>query len=152
MRTGPKPMTVEERVQRCLDRTIHNDDGCWVWQGTVDNNGYPTIHVRPRTLRVHRFLYAQLVRNPPPGLVLHHVCFNKRCVNPDHLEELTRAEHKRVHPYVTPRSEACFRGHQWTPDNTYVGNNGQRFCRACGHIRAAKLWAAGRYSRQRATA
>ena len=68
--------------------------GCWVWQRYVDKSGYGEIHV-PGYIgnrRAHRIIYERHKGKIPDGLDLDHLCRNRRCVNPDHLEPVTRRE------------------------------------------------------------
>jgi hypothetical protein len=65
----------------------------------------------------------------PEGLTIDHLCTNKACVNPEHLEPVTRGENVRRH-YSS--QEKCEKGlHFWTEDNTHVRPNGRRQCKAC---------------------
>jgi hypothetical protein len=77
----------------------------------------------------HRMAY-ELARDPiPAGLVIDHLCRNKRCVNPSHLE----AVEQRVNLLRGETNSAkthCINGHEFTPDNTYMWQ-GKRSCRAC---------------------
>lgn len=80
--------------------TINKSTGCWNWDGNVDKGtGYPRLSVRSdgsRThLRAHRYLYEREVGNIPKGMVLDHLCRNRKCVNPKHLEVTTDIENIR---------------------------------------------------------
>lgn len=61
-------------------------DGCWEWIGAHSTNGYAKIAVAGRSLYAHRVLYEVLVGPIPKGLVIDHLCCNKGCVNPSHME------------------------------------------------------------------
>lgn len=66
---------------------------CWEWTGARNGNGYGRVHVRPGKLAyAHRAVYALLVGPIPAGLDLDHLCRNRSCVNPLHLEPVTRGE------------------------------------------------------------
>lgn len=65
---------------------------CWVWTGATNTEGYASLRVRGRLVRAHRFGYEMLAGPIPRGLVLDHLCINPPCVNPAHLEPVTRAE------------------------------------------------------------
>jgi hypothetical protein len=96
---------------------------CWVWTGYLDR-GYG----RYRSNWAHRHAWKTLVGAIPEGLQLDHLCRNPPCVNPKHLEPVTSAENMRR------RKEAhttCFRGHEYTPENTYLRARGFRQCRTC---------------------
>jgi HNH endonuclease len=70
--------------------------GCWEWRGAVSDTGYGCFeYERNRVMSAHRYSYLQLVGAIPSGLVLDHLCRNKRCVNPAHLEPVTQAENLR---------------------------------------------------------
>lgn len=91
-----------ERFWARVDRT--NLDGCWLWLGRVDDDGYgrfklTTAPGHHRTVRAHRFAYEQTVGPIPDGLTLDHVrergCQHRHCVRPDHLEAVTHQENLR---------------------------------------------------------
>ena len=69
--------------------------GCWDWLGSVGTRGYGRIGVGGKMLQAHRFAYEQLVGPIADGLVLDHLCNNKRCVNPAHLEPVTVEDNVR---------------------------------------------------------
>jgi len=91
--------------------------------------GYGTIVVARRTIRAHRASYEAFVGPIPDGLDLDHLCRNKPCINPAHLEPVTRAENLRRHYALTVT--ACPHGHAYDHANTYVGPDGKRRCRSC---------------------
>ena len=65
---------------------------CWQWTGARDPNGYGLFRGNVRiTRRAHRFGYELLVGPIPDGLTLDHLCRNRGCVDPDHLEVVRRA-------------------------------------------------------------
>lgn len=82
--------------QRITER-IHKTESCWLWTGDVGNSGYGAFieHASRRTSPAHRSVYKILVGPIPVGLTLDHLCRNKLCVNPAHLEPVTLSENCR---------------------------------------------------------
>jgi hypothetical protein len=92
MRTAP--------IARLFERVVLVPDalgGCWRWTGPVSRRGYGQIQdrARGRPLLVHRVAYEWAIGPLADGLELDHLCETKRCVRPDHMEPLTKAEHSR---------------------------------------------------------
>lgn len=101
---------------------------CWPWQGTLKGNGYGELAIRPAKLLAHRVAYVVNVGPIPAGLQIDHLCRNRLCVNPAHLEPVTSRENTiRGKAFVTH----CPHGHAYTPENTYRRRNGHRYCREC---------------------
>jgi hypothetical protein len=109
------------------------DTGCWNWTGAKDRHGYGRISIRPDgTKFTHRVAYELLIGPIPQGLSLDHLCRNTSCCNPAHLEPVTHAENVR-RGASGPKTH-CPRGHEYTPENTYVrtrSGKGSRECRTC---------------------
>lgn len=84
-------------------------------------------------VRAHRV--AWILGGHEDAPVLHHVCKQRRCVNPEHLRASTPAEHNVLHALEITR---CVNGHAYTPENTYVYPNGRRDCRVCRVERLAR--------------
>lgn len=65
-------------------------DGCWAWKGAKTPTGYGVVSIERRARKAHRYSYLHLVGPVPDGLVLDHLCRNRACVNPAHMEPVTQ--------------------------------------------------------------
>ena len=130
--------TPEERfwARVCKDEP----NGCWVWTGSVDTRGYGMTHTLTselRMIRAYRLSYQLLVGPVPVGLELDHLCKNRRCCNPAHLEAVTHAVNTRRsdNPLArNARKTHCKHGHEFTPENTLMRSWGGRECRECRRL------------------
>lgn len=112
---------------------VDETTGCWVFTGHLNDSGYGIIvrkaEGRPH-IRAHRYYYELSVGSVPEGLVLDHLCRNRACVNPAHLEPVTNAENVARGAFAMRTH--CPKGHPYDEVNTYVGpNGGGRQCVAC---------------------
>lgn len=88
----PIRLTSQERFWPKVDR--RGDNECWPFLAYLNRDGYGQFHGEGEVL-AHRFAYRVLVGPIPEGLTLDHLCFNKACVNPAHLEPVTINENLR---------------------------------------------------------
>lgn len=129
-------MTLEERFWVKVNKQAPN--GCWEWIGAMSGNGYGSIRIDHKARNAHRVSYELVVGLIPEGLTLDHLCRNRACVNPEHLEPVTigvntlRGESVSA---INARKTHCVNGHEFTLENTYIrrqkGGYG-RMCRECG--------------------
>ncbi|MGQ4513709.1 HNH endonuclease [Streptomyces sp. DW26H14] len=108
---------------------------CWEWKASIKPNGYGQFGVASgRVVYAHRYAYELLVGPISEGADIDHLCRNRACVNPDHLDPVDRRTNLLRSPITLPgsaaRRGACRRGHPWTPDNTRF-ESGHRICRSC---------------------
>jgi hypothetical protein len=73
------------------------ESGCWIWQLTRGPRGYGEIRVDGKSRRAHRVVYARFHDDLSPDMDLHHTCFNRLCVNPAHLQQLSKSDHAKHH-------------------------------------------------------
>lgn len=115
-------------IDRILDKCVETSSGCWEFGGTICA-GYGVIRVDGATLRAHRVTFEHFRVPIPEGLVTDHLCENKPCVNPWHLEPVTR----KVNTQRAFARTHCAKGHELTPENTYHPPSGVGLgrCRVC---------------------
>lgn len=108
---------------------------CWIWQGTLDKNGYGVLSVgASNALYVHRYAYERFVGPIPHGLTLDHLCRTPACCNPAHLEAVTYKTNTLRGEGVSAenaRKTHCLHGHLLTGENLYIAVSGARVCKAC---------------------
>lgn len=109
-----------EQVGVPVDRIVVTDAGCWEWTGQRTAAGYGQY----RRNYTHRLSYEQHVGAIPEGLEIDHLCRNRACCNPDHLEPVTHAENMRRGSFGMRTH--CPRGHAYD-----AASKGGRYCTTC---------------------
>lgn len=127
----PEKLTVEQRFWAKVEPTGF----CWNWAAPPNSTGYGQFApIRGRKVLAHRFAYEALIGPIADGLYLDHLCRNRLCVNPDHLEPVTNRENLlRGFGFSAQnaRKTECDHGHRLAGDNLKIDSEGYRRCRAC---------------------
>lgn len=113
---------------------------CWIWQGNITSTGYGQTHYKGKPSKPHRVFYQEMVGPIGDGLTIDHLCRQKDCVNPTHLEPVTAAENLRRQfrsgsgsPAINASLTHCKHGHELSGSNVYhpPKNPTHRQCRIC---------------------
>lgn len=135
----PLNLTLAERIAK---RSRPQSNGCIESAYSKGSGGYSHLGFQGRTLFVHRVAY-ELAHGPiPPGLTLDHLCRNRACCNPDHLEPVTNKENilRGTAPSaINARMTECRNGHPFVG----VDSQGKRRCKTCRNTYVRERRAAG---------
>lgn len=128
---------------------IYNGTPCMPWPGIINASGYGRLSVSGRLILAHRAVYESHRGKIPPGLVIDHLCRNRCCVNPDHMEVVTVKENTLRGMNFSARNARkthCKRGHPFAGENLRIRRHkgsDERVCRTCEHAQ----WARARLQR-----
>lgn len=128
-------MTRVPVIDRILRRVVVDEDGCWIFTGSLVK-GYGSVSLEAgHTALTHRVVWEYFEGPVPDGLELDHLCRVTACCNPGHLEPVTHAENIARGEWNGPAAKRarthCVNDHEYTPENTYTRPDGRRRCRAC---------------------
>lgn len=128
----------ETNAQYIMNRMVVEASGCWRWTGST-TGGYGQCNFLRGERRAHRLAYRTFVGPIPEGLVLDHLCRNRSCVNPSHLEPVTNQTNVLRGTGSTAeraRMTHCREGHP-LERNPYRTSRNERWCRICQNQRKA---------------
>lgn len=135
-----KYLTEQERFESKFVKGV----GCWEWLGLLDKDGYGMFGVKRKTVRAHRYSFELYKTKIKKDLVIDHLCRNPKCVNPEHLEQVTQRENKARGfgaPALNSRKTHCIANHPLKGKNLYVQpKTGKRFCRTCDRRRSREMY------------
>ncbi len=126
------PLTGSQHVADRFWAKVQIEEDCWVWSGHL-TDGYGKFMWNHRQGQAHRFAYESFVGPIPEGLTIDHLCRNRACVNPAHMEPVTLAVNglRGVSPPATnARKTDCKWGHPLSGENLIARPDG-RECREC---------------------
>lgn len=116
---------------------VNKTGSCWIWTASRNSCGYGRFGLHRSSVLAHRIAYKLAVGEIPPGLTLDHLCRNRACVNPAHLDPVTIRENilrGEAPAALNARRTVCKRGHDFDQLNTHFRPNGKRDCLACRMI------------------
>lgn len=125
-------MNTRPVLERFYDKVLFTTD-CWEWQGHIIHNGYGQFGLNSKVVGSHRFAYELYNGKIPQGMTVDHLCRNRKCCNPEHLEIVTNKENILRGIGITAinsKKTHCKRGHPLSGDNLYKYKN-MRECKKC---------------------
>lgn len=121
-------------IERFLDKISKGNGECWIWVGAKDRFGYGNFTVGRVTMKAHRFSYQHFRGTIPAHLTCDHLCRQRSCVNPAHIELVSMRENLLrgdTFQARNARKTHCPKGHPFSDENTYHRPDGGRGCRKC---------------------
>lgn len=126
---------IEDELQRFI-KYIDLDilTGCWIWTGSLNTYDYGKFWLNNKTVQSHTVSYNYWKGKIPKGLQLDHLCRNRQCCNPNHLELVTSLENTKRGRNHNSEKTHCINGHEFTDKNTYIKNDRREY-RKCSSTR-----------------
>ncbi len=133
-------------MKRFWDK-VEKTDYCWNWKANKYKDGYGQFSIGKRKIAAHRYSYILARGDIQEDFVVDHLCGNKSCVNPLHLEVVTQKENVKrgIKNRTNINKTHCKRGHIFDEENTYINSKGRKVCRQCirdkrGNVKGVWGW------------
>lgn len=149
------------KLDRVWFQGIRQPNGCLLWTGRLDDQGYGRISPTLGATSIHRLAYRMFYGPIPAGLTIDHTCHHddpdcyagprcphRRCFEPTHLELATQSVNASLRRAPQRRVTHCRMGHPYDAANTYVTKEGWRRCKTCVQA-ATEVWRDKDGNRQR---
>ena len=128
--------------ERFWSKVAESPSGCWLWTAGQNGVGYGSYYLDGRQALAHRLAYEEMCGAIPDGLPLDHICRNRACVNPEHLEPVTQRVNnlRGVGCFAqNAAKDRCKNGHPLSgPNLMRRGKDGSRRCRTCNREAVAR--------------
>lgn len=136
------PAFTDVQIKAAFWSKVEKTEGCWLWKASKFKNGYGQFRRSDGGCLAHRFAYQWAYGSIPAGTEVDHVCGNRACVNPAHLQAVNHAVNLRRGNTFASKNAAkteCSRGHPFAGDNLFINVRGGRVCRICANARVLRL-------------
>ena len=128
------PSSLPQRIQA----KVAVDSSCWQWKACILDTGYGQVRADGKSRLAHRVIYEALIGPIPSGLTIDHLCRNRSCVNPEHMEIVTQRTNTLRGVGASARNAIkshCIHGHPFEAENLRIRPDGSRECRECANER-----------------
>lgn len=127
------PITIDW-LERTAQKFTISDSGCWSWNRFIGKNGYSQVSMNGVVYSGHRIMYTAVKGEIAKGLQLDHLCRNRACINPSHLEPVTlKLNLQRGRNWQREKTH-CPKGHEYTDMNIIRDIIGRRKCKQCSGV------------------
>jgi hypothetical protein len=107
----------------------------------ITTNGYSRIRVNGKLIQAHRWAWELVNGKIPNGLVIDHICRNRKCISLEHLRMVTQQENIMAGLHNIDNRSHCNQGHPFVKENIMIRKSGKRECSECNRIRARAAYA-----------